>query len=409
MKKLSVIIVLSFLALASCGGSKKAPLFWLAGLTQSNGSGGNEGIPVTTTTQDPVDPPPGVTPTGTDQTCAPIDPPPSPSVQDILNQQVLTGDGTTTSPDMFVDKGVLVGNLNCGKMKKEDGTRAQVVLNGAINGSFVVRDPSGAVVNGQTMVIADDFVFIPSTRLISDSVYTITFNLTGAAPFTEKIYMAVDNTCQADSLFKKAVVYGADANPVIKDSAIVDNNGAIRSIVGWDFSKGRFYMNLQNKTAGAKYILTLYGVYDIPGHGCEVYFQRFASAPYNPVENLDITGWGQMLVDETDSSIPNPAGGNYSFAKTYIQLKVYDESNNDITTTDTGSVQLQLTSQKVAASTQSSKALSGAPMFQPPEKSSLSAFLGRSSTNVMILALILIVGAAGLLVTFAYRKKNKIR
>src|SRR5690606_12979197 len=103
----------------------------------------------------------------------------------------------------------------------------------------------------------------------------------------------------------------------IKDRVIVDNNGVKKSIVGWDFSSGFFKMKIDNKTSGARYVMTAYGVYNITGHACEVYFQRWKSNQ-QPVQDFNITSYGWISVDYTDSSIPNPAGGYYNFAKTYI-------------------------------------------------------------------------------------------
>ncbi len=393
----------------NCKDSKKDPMFLLLGLLgQSDGVGGNEGMAAPGAASDPIPP---VTAEGSgggsSEVCAPVVPAPVPSAADILAQQPLTGDGTTTSQDMFVERGVLVGNLSCGKLTKNDGTEAQVVKNGAINGSFVVKDINGNTVSGTTMIIADDFLFIPAAAFQMNKVYTITFTITGGGTFTENIFMAIDNTCAANSLFEQATVFGSTTTTNLSSNVIADNNGLNKSIMGWDFSQGRFYMTLGNKTAGAKYILTLYGVYDIQYHNCEVYYQRFATTPFNTVENIDITNSGRMHVDETDSSLPNGSGGYYDFSKTYIQIKVYDANNNDITTTDTATMLLEYTPDRVAMNQtqQGVSALASAEKFVP--ESGLAAFLGASRMNWIILIAIAILGIAGSTMIVLMRKRQQ--
>jgi len=396
--------LVALIPLANCSKSSKSPFLLLAALGQGSSTGGNEGVPSDDTTSDPI---PTVTPQGTDQACNPIVPPPAPSVGDVLAQQPYTGDGTTTSPDMFVEKGVLVGNLNCGTVTRQDGTKPQVVLNGQINGTIAIKNVNGTGVTGATVIIGDDFLFIPTVAFAPNNVYTITFSLGGGLTFTENIFMAVDNTCMADSLFSRAKVVGTTTDLPISQNIVVDNNGNSRAIEGWDFSKGRFYMSVNNKTAGAKYVLTLYGVYDEQYHRCEVYYQRFASPPYDAVQNLDITGWGKMHVDETDTSIPKPGGGYYSFSKTYIELKVFDASNNEITATDGASVLLEYSPDAVALNTRGKEnlpAFAKAPRFS--NESSLVAFLGQRKLSRMILLATVIVGSAGLLMVLVFGKRR---
>lgn len=147
--------------------------------------------------------------------------------------------------------------------------------------------------------------------------------------------------CPANDQFGKADILTGGNNTLLINAKPWTYNQLAAFLVGWDFSGAQqFHLTLGNKTPGRKYFLTAYGVYDkSTGHECDVYFQRWGNSLL-PVENFDFTTTGTLSVDGIDNSLPNPAGGFFSFSRTYVQLIVFDANGKDVTDTDTATVSL---------------------------------------------------------------------
>lgn len=356
-------------------------------------AGGNQGVPSSGTDNDPQG-------NSNNQT-----------VQDVVDAQPNEQDGTSTSPNVVIENGVIIGYLDEGKLTTGEGTQVVVVTDGALVGSIqVVNVTNGnAPVSGTIQIIGDDVIFIPDAPLNQQDVYAVIITMPDGSTVVINLYLAVDNTCNANSLFASVNVLTDSSTPTIASQVKTDGNGDKKFLLGWDFAAGNFTMKLENKTAGAKYVLTAFGVYDISGHSCEVYYQRW-SGTGAPVQNVDISGMGTISVDPTDSSLPKPGGGFYSFAKTYVQLKVYNSSGADITETDTATVKITKTAATAAAMKAGNgtalAALSGSPKFMP-QQNSLLAYIGRSKANVRLVAGILLVSGIGLGLIFFMRRRSK--
>lgn len=402
MKNVMGAAALSSILLLAVGcGEKKDPFLLLPFLSATT-DGGNQGVPSTGTNNDPM---PAVVPQTSNGAGSPAVTPSGPTIAEIVAAQPLTQDGTSTSPNVFVENGVIVGNLDGGSLVTGSGQTIQVISNGQLLGNLVVTvaTEGGQVISGTITIVGDDFVFIPSTPFQSSEMYTVTITIGNGTPVAINIFLAVDNTCNAQSLFAQVPVLSSGNNTMnIKDKIVTDNNGAKKSLIGWDFAGGNFKFSLSNKTSGRKYVMTAYGVYNIAGHNCEVYFQRWSGSG-EPVENFNITSYGTISVDATDSSIPNPSGGYYSFAKTYVQMKVLDSNGNDVTETDNAKMSLNWyasTAMKTAAPADQLKKLP----YTAPERvhqSTMAAFMrgaGARSVLVLLGVLILAVGALGLIV-----------
>ena len=144
--------------------------------------------------------------------------------------------------------------------------------------------------------------------------------------------------CKSQDEFGSAPVLTGGSNTIPVKMNLYTFNNLQAFLTGWDFASGNFHLSLTNKTAGRKYFLTAYGIYDkSTGHECDIYFQRWGNTLL-PVENFEFTNTGTLSVDGIDNSLPDPAGGFYSFSKTYVQIIVFDSSGKDVTDTDGANV-----------------------------------------------------------------------
>lgn len=158
----------------------------------------------------------------------------------------------------------------------------------------------------------------------------------------------IDNTapippyCPANDMFKDVSILTGNSNTVSIKTKIWTFNSLTAFIIGWDFKLApRFHLQLQDKNPNYRYYLTAYGIYDSSsGHECDIYFQRWGNSNL-PVENFDFTNIGTLSVDGIDYSLQNPAGGFYSFTKTYVQLIAFDNNGVVVTDIDTATVKLE--------------------------------------------------------------------
>lgn len=151
------------------------------------------------------------------------------------------------------------------------------------------------------------------------------------------------NVCNAD-MFKDVDVLNGGKNTIkINSKIVIAQPTTMKAFMeGWNFAAGSFYLAINNKTPGRYYLLTAYGLYDLPDHKCDVYLQRWGT-DLLPVENFNFTNFGTVMVDSTDVSLPKSSGGYYNFSKTYIQFIVFDSDGKDVTDTDGATVTINST------------------------------------------------------------------
>lgn len=195
------------------------------------------------------------------------------------------------------------------------------------NVSVTVVDNSGKNITGSYSVDGLVAIFTPTNPLSAGLLYTVTIKVNDQI-FVATVMIAVDNVCQSNSIFKNVPmgkVGGIDVKYLIV-------NGKV--IFGWKFGTP-IKIKLVQVEKGATVKLTAYGTYDIPGQECQVYFQRWVNTG-KPVENYvwqtnsgGVTGI--IGVNAEDSSLDGDA--DYSFEKTYIELKIFDKTGKDISLT----------------------------------------------------------------------------
>ncbi len=408
MKILTTALLAGVLFLGYGCGDKDGLLLWpLLGNTEVTPDGGNQGVPSGGTNNDPA---PTVTSDDTGSSGSGSSSGSSQTVADVIASQPTTQDGTSTSPDIFVENGVIVGNLDGGSLTTSGGTEVQVVEDGSLTGSVTVNNTNeNTTVDGTTTVVGDDFVFVPNDPLGTDDVYQVTITDGDGNTTNENVFLAVDNTCNAQSTFSSVELYGGqNYNVNLKDKVITDNNSNKKAVFGWNFAQGNFSFRINNKTAGVKYVLTAYGVYDITGHTCEVYFQRWSSNN-EPVENFDITGFGGISVTPTDSSLPKPGGGYYDFAKTYVQLNAIDSLGNDVTETDGATLAITHVASSAAlirgVKNGEFKRLGDFKYAKPYKQvSGLYAYLGKNRMNWILVLLVTLVAFGGFFMANRFRR-----
>ena len=257
------------------------------------------------------------------------------------NQSVTSdSDSTSTAPeDSGVSnvEGIIVQNGNI----LVDLSNGQITINGQnltlteqVDGTWsliagvqiTVTDNNGNTISGSIYVDPQtgNLFFIPDSPLDSGVTYTVTVTVNGTT-YNATVIVSVDNLCQSNSLFA-SVELRSTGTYNVKDLIVSE-----KAIFGWEFGN-TFTITLSNVEAGAQVTLTAYGVYDIEGHNCEVYFQRW-SGTGAPVQDYVWNNGGAITVDNSDSSIDGEGGTpDYSFKKTYFKLKVMKDGQ-DITAT----------------------------------------------------------------------------
>lgn len=168
--------------------------------------------------------------------------------------------------------------------------------------------------------------FIPSEPLNVNALYTIVVT-SGGSTYTATVIIAVDDTSQPNSMFADVPVHNTSGTYPVQACIV---NG--KAIFGWEFPP-RFMIALIDKEIGAKAYLTFYGVYDIPAYSDLVFYQRWEGT-WEPVKDyLWKGGWDNWLrVNEIDTSIDTQEH-DYSFKRTYAEIRIIDAAGNDITAT----------------------------------------------------------------------------
>lgn len=240
-----------------------------------------------------------------------------------------TGSGVSTTDDSSVsaENGSVVIDVDDNGTVNIGGGEAD--LSDAQSVEIVVTDSEGNTIYGETSVDEDgNYTFTPdtTTSLEGGESYTVTVVADGVS-YEETVIISVDDTAEENSKFASA---GGFATGSFDLSDLLTDDGEV--IFGWDFDDADdFNFSISDVPAGATVLITGYGIYDIEGHEDEVYYQRWTSG--EAVKDYDITGYGAITVDPTDSSIMKEDGTYYDFTTTYFEIVILDSEGNDITAT----------------------------------------------------------------------------
>jgi hypothetical protein len=288
--------------------------------------------------------------------------------------------GISTNANILVKNGYLEILLQSGILKSSDGQSLQILqgkdLIGKIEVSHLVTNE---VVNGSIEITKElNLKFVPDSSFNPNIIYQVSFTGEKAKErITENLFVAEANYCKPESYFSSIPIVslsdGNTANLVIKDNIYKDALFGQVAVIGWDHQTSKsFNFKIKNRTQGAKYkIVAAYGSYNIQGHECELYLQRDVNSPFPTWVDSNYADKVTKVTQE-DTSIRNPVTKEfYSFAKTFIIVKVFNSTNVDITGADTGVLSLEQTD-----------SLYGLPVsLSNEEDSSLLAYLNRGNNN----------------------------
>ncbi|HMV44997.1 MAG TPA: hypothetical protein PK079_02545 [Leptospiraceae bacterium] len=226
----------------------------------------------------------------------------------------------------------------------------------------------------------NEIIFVPSVSLKHTSVYKMNIrDEKNKKEYSEIIYIAAANYCDSNSYFSKIPLQqlpkGSEKkiDLSIKENSFKDKEQGQISALAWDHkTSNNFYFSITNQTQGAKYkILAVYGVYNIPGHECELYLQRETSDLYLTWTDSNYASKVTKITHE-DTAIRNYSTQNfYGFSKTYILVKVVSSDNLNITAQDNGILSLQQTDSSYELPVSSNI----------EEESSLLAYLNKGNNN----------------------------
>lgn len=242
--------------------------------------------------------------------------------------------GVSSTPGIEVKEGRIVVNITSGKISINGENVTLTVQDGgqwklADGVNITIKDENGNTVNGQIYVDPETGIlyFIPAAALDAGKTYTITVSVNGKT-YTATVLLAVDNTCESNSLFAPVEIRNKGTYKV---SALILNG---KSIFGWEFGAGteKFAISFAKLETGAKIYFTAFGTYDIENHRCEVYYQRWSGT--GKIVKDEEWVYSSVSINADDDSIDGPNGNpDYSFKKTYLQIKIVDANGNDITST----------------------------------------------------------------------------
>ncbi len=315
--------------------------------------------------------------------------------------------GIATDANIQVKDGYLEILLQAGGVKTALGQNIQFLKNNELNGTLSLSDAiTNAVISG-TIEITKEFNlrFVPDIAFNPNIIYHLTFieDLTNRE-YSEKIFIAGANYCNPSGYFSAVPVQrrsnGSTANLLIKDSIFKDPVIGQVAILGWDHqTSNNFNFKINNRTPNARYkIVAAYGSYNISGHECELYLQRDANSPFPTWVDSNYASKITKVTQE-DTALRNPMTKEfYSYAKTFILVKVFNSANVDITGVDTGILSLEQTD-----------SLYGLPVsLNNEEESSLLAYLNRGNNNSYSMVLGgLIVGIFGFFLSRRLLKRKE--
>jgi len=295
--------------------------------------------------------------------------------------------GISTTPSVLVRDGIVRIRLVEGRLTTSSGEEVLIVKNNQIVGTLNLKNAATQIpISGTTIVTNDTILFTPDEPLHPEIVYSLVFieNET-KTEIKEKVFISAANYCNPLSYFSKVPLQKIPtssnqfARLEIQKNIYTDAVLGDVAIIGWDhISSNNFYFKINDRTLDAKYkVITAYGSYNIPGHECELYYQRDINSPF-PTWVDNNYGSKSTKVTWEDTAIHNPISKEYyRFAKSYIVLKVFNSSNVDVTSSDKGILSLQQTDR-----------VYGLPNFKTDEESSLLAYLNRGNNNSYSMVLI---------------------
>lgn len=188
--------------------------------------------------------------------------------------------------------------------------------------NIVVTDENGNVIPGTCTIVNGYLVFTPiDVNLIQGNYYTITIT---------------SNYVQYVITVLVPIVLFPD---IALNSVSVTLPVATNPIVGWKFGS-TYQIYVKNIEAGCTVLVTMFATYDISDYKNQIYFQRWYIGDGLLGDKMENYLWyinngttSTITVDNRDYSIPNPAGGFYSFATTYNKITINDASGTDVTAT----------------------------------------------------------------------------
>ncbi|MBK7053594.1 MAG: hypothetical protein IPQ05_15075 [Leptospiraceae bacterium] len=317
--------------------------------------------------------------------------------------------GISTNSNILVKEGFIEIQLNSGSLDIGFERKLQMLKDNQLNANLSLSDAvTNTKMEGSVEITKEANIrFIPETKLSFNNVYTISFQEEQTSlEYSEKIFISVANYCNPSDSFSKVPIQsnsqynGQTVNLTIKDNIFQDQGYGKVAIVGWDHkSLQSFHFKIKNQTDGAKYkIVAVFGSYNIPSHECELYLQRDKTSPYPTWVDSNYSS-KTTTVTEEDAIIRDPFTKDfYSFAKTFILVKVSDSTNTDITSTDNAVLSLEQTD-----------TLYGLPVSLTNEdESPLLAYLNRGNNNSYSMVLGgLIVGIFGFFLSRRWMRRKE--
>lgn len=292
--------------------------------------------------------------------------------------------GISTQPSIQVADGRITFFLKEGILPFANGDKLQAVIgDNQLNLTFSLIEVNNLniLVEGSFEKIhKNEIIFVPSVGLKSTSVYKINLKEENTKRnYTEIIYIAAANYCNPNSYLSKVMLQGLPQgsdrvlNLEIKQNTFVDLDQGVVSAIAWNHNtSNNFYFSINNQTPSAKYkILAVYGVYNIPGHECELYLQRETGDLFLTWTDANY-GTKKTMITNEDTAIKDIKTQKfYNFGKTFILIKVLSAENSNITAQDNGVLTLEQTdnSYELPVSVDSE------------EESSLLAYLNRGNNN----------------------------
>lgn len=246
------------------------------------------------------------------------------------------GSGLSGNEQIAVENGNIVVNLVDGVLTI-DGEDIQLVVKDE-NGNWVLADDVTIVVNnnsgesvaGEVKVDPETgiIIFVPDNPFDVSETYTIIVTV-GDQVHEATVIVAVDDTdAGEESMFASVPLYSTGNHEFGMEELL--HNG--KAIFGWEFGEmlESFTVRLMDIEEGAVVYLTAYGTYNIPGHGNEVYYQRWASGELEgePVRDYLWSG-GAISVNEEDCTLDTD-DNDYSFWSTYLEIVIIKDGE-DIT------------------------------------------------------------------------------
>ncbi|MBK8396551.1 MAG: hypothetical protein IPL26_15130 [Leptospiraceae bacterium] len=289
--------------------------------------------------------------------------------------------GISTNSNIIIQNRSVIILLKDGIFQTNSEKNISLISNNQINGKLFFKDvTSGEGINGITVVAADKVTFTPEMPLKPAIVYQLVFiDNFSKKEYKENIFISAANVCNPEEYISKVPVQKSSigSNETVslplQEHKYQDTSLGPVSIIAWDhLVGGSFYFKIQNRSNNAKYrIVNSFGIYNIPGHECELYFQRDSNSPF-PTWTDNNYGSKVTKVTDEDTVIYHPITKEfYKFSKTYLMVKVFNESNVDITSVDNAILTLEQTD-----------TLYGLPVsFNSDEESSLLAYLNHGNNN----------------------------